>query len=523
MGGGASSRAAYKVEADKSPAGADAAAGAVRKPPPAKDVPPPHRDTWAMPRNPEVSKPFSSEIGLVIAADVGGTNSRFMLYKVDLKEPILMRQEAPGELLIVKKYANIMFAEFSLVFGQFLEDARDAGALKEGQVPDVACFAVAGVAQHNRSRLTNLDWLIDGPQLSKDFDIKVIEVINDFVAQGYGVLTLGDDEVVQLAGPSPVPLAPIACVGAGTGLGQCFLTSGPTGEYQAFPSEGGHAEFAPRGAGNDETQIELLRYLKVKFSGWNRISFERVVSGKGICNVYEFMAYRNPGEINREVHKAFLASPGDAGIIAKNAATDPLCKQTLKIFADCYGTVCGTFALQVMPFGGIYISGGVTQKLQKFLSDDTTFLDAYFDKGRVSPFLKDIPLFFVKGDEMGQRGAHLRSVRLLHHHRAGIQIVYEPKERVANLVPPRSAGIAQFLKQAEATLEADEEEEDDATEDPNFARQLSPDTVTPMQRRGTRKGTYQSPRPAEAERRKTKEIDVVRKKSFADMVGEKAA
>lgn len=385
--------------------------------------------------------------GYCLAADVGGTNSRFMVYSVDVTEVIHLRQEAPGKLLFVKKYANIRYASFADVMQAFFDDCEAEGVVDGGLSPEVACLAVAGVAQQNICRLTNLDWIIDGPKLSKRFGIPVVEVINDFVAQGYGVLTLGDHEVIQLAGPEPCVGAPIACVGAGTGLGQCFLVAGPTGEYQAFPSEGGHCEFAPRGAGNDETQMELLRYLKVKFSGWNRISYERVVSGKGICNVYEFLAYSRPKDIEKPVHEAFMKSHQDAGIVAKNAKPGTLCYEALRIFAECYGAVCGTFSLQVMPFGGFYLSGGVTQKLQEFLVNEGSFLEAYFDKGRVSPMLEDVPLFFVKGDEMGQRGAHLRSVRLLHHRRRGLMIPVSTVDAdKVHLAPPRDAQLAEMLQ-----------------------------------------------------------------------------
>mmetsp|Transcript_129262 Transcript_129262/g.249322 ORF Transcript_129262/g.249322 Transcript_129262/m.249322 type:complete len:498 (-) Transcript_129262:282-1775(-) len=398
-------------------------------------------------QNLDVPQPKNaSKTGLCLAADVGGTNSRFMLYTVDIDEQVHLRQEAPGKLLLVRKYANICYGCFADVVQAFFDDAHTASVISDGVHPEVACLAVAGVAQQNIARLTNLDWIINGPELSARFEIGIVEVINDFVAQGYGVLTLSEDEVIQLSGPEPVMGAPIACVGAGTGLGQCFLTAGSTGEYQAYPSEGGHAEFAPRGAGNDETQIELLRHLKVKFSGWNRISYERVVSGKGICNVYEFLAYSRPMSIDLQVHKEFLHNQQDAGIIAKNAAPGNLCHEALKIFASCYGAVSGTFALQVMPFGGLYLSGGVTQKLQSFLREEGSFMEAYMDKGRVSPMLKDVPLFFVKGDEMGQRGAHLRAVRLLHRNRKGLLVPESGDASKVHLAPPRNAQLKELLQ-----------------------------------------------------------------------------
>jgi hypothetical protein len=172
-----------------------------------------------------------------------------------------------------------------------------------------------------------------------------------------------------------------------------------------------------------------------------------VVSGKGICNIYEFLAYKSPHRIDREVHAKILADRTNAGIIAQNATEGTLCQEALQIFGDCYGCAAGTFALQIMPFGGLYLTGGVTQKLQSFLQTDGSFLAAYLDKGRVSPMLKDVPVFFVKGDDMGQRGAHLRGVRMLHHYRAG-KVVRQESRKDAHLVPPREAKLATMLKAA---------------------------------------------------------------------------
>jgi len=417
---------------------------------------PVRRDAWKQAASQHGPRPGStvsgsraalSGTGLALAADVGGTNSRFMLYKIDLSEEIVNGKPAPGTLLYERKYSNINHSSFADVVQTFLKDATADGINGGRVVPEVACMAVAGVAQQNVCRLTNLDWLIDGPELGDKFDIPCVEVINDFVAQGYGVLTLGEAEVLQMAGPEPSLGAPIACVGAGTGLGQCFLTAGPDGEYNAFPSEGGHAEFAPRGAGNNELQMELLKYLKIKFSGWNRISFERVVSGKGICNIYEFLAYRNPQRVDNEVHREFLAAGQNAGVVAKNATPGTLCYEALEIFAECYGSICGTYALQVMPFGGMYISGGVTQKLMTILTERDLFMQAYLDKGRVSPMLQDVPLFIVKGDSMGQRGAHLRAVRLLHHFREeGYVLRHNTMAGDLHLAPPRDSVLVDALQ-----------------------------------------------------------------------------
>lgn len=221
----------------------------------------------------------------MLAADVGGTNSRLMLYRVEENEPIVKKQRAPGSLVFEKTYRNQRYGSMGAIMSEFLDDVQaDAAskALPPVPPPKVACLAVAGVVTENQCRLTNLDWHIQGLQLSERFGIPRVEIINDFVAQGYGLLTLNSDEVEQLNDAMPRDGAPMACVGAGTGLGECYLTSGPSGSYECYPSEGGHAEWAPRGQGSDETQLRLLKHLKIKFSGWNRISVERVVSGPGL-------------------------------------------------------------------------------------------------------------------------------------------------------------------------------------------------------------------------------------------------
>ena len=153
--------------------------------------------------------------------------------------------------------------------------------------PVTACLAVAGPVKNNVVRFTNRDtWEIDGDQIGEELGIKKVVLINDFVAAGYGVLTVNvDKECLTLQHARRDLAAPIACIGAGTGLGQCFLTpsgaDGGEGDYRCFPSEGGHAEFAPR----NELEFGLLTYLKEKFNAKHRVSVERIVSGTGLSNV----------------------------------------------------------------------------------------------------------------------------------------------------------------------------------------------------------------------------------------------
>ena len=175
-------------------------------------------------------------------------------------------------------------------------------------LPTVAVLAVAGPVSNNKVLFTSNGWLIDGKDIEADFGgakgIKRAVLINDFVGCGYGVLTLDHKtEAVCLNEAKMVEGAPIVCVGAGTGLGECYLTShkGDKGTYECFASEGGHAEFAPR----TDVEFELLKFLKKKFSAKHRVSTERVVSGTGLANLYEFFSHKNPSKANKKVAKEF--------------------------------------------------------------------------------------------------------------------------------------------------------------------------------------------------------------------------
>jgi len=155
----------------------------------------------------------------------------------------------------------------------------------------VASLAVAGPVDNNRVVFTNNNWTIDGTAIAREFGIGEVMLMNDFVANGYGLLTLdlspGSKDVKLLQDAPKVPGAPMACVGAGTGLGEVFLTNPGTDVegYTAYPTEGGHAEFAPR----TPLEFELLAYLMAKFQAKHRVSIERVVSGRGLANVFEFL------------------------------------------------------------------------------------------------------------------------------------------------------------------------------------------------------------------------------------------
>eukprot|EP01029_Cantina_marsupialis_P030289 TRINITY_DN8136_c0_g1_i1.p1 TRINITY_DN8136_c0_g1~~TRINITY_DN8136_c0_g1_i1.p1 ORF type:complete len:384 (+),score=79.32 TRINITY_DN8136_c0_g1_i1:128-1279(+) len=345
----------------------------------------------------------------IISGDIGGTNSRFQAFFIrgELKKTAL-GHDAPGKLVFEKQYSNSEFESFESILNTFLKEA------KLDCPPVTAALAVAGPVSDNSVVLTNRRWKIDGDELAKSTGMKEIKLINDFVSNGYGLLTLSDDDCKALNDVEATPNAPIACIGAGTGLGECFLThNGNT--YEAFPTEGGHAEFAPR----TDLEYEMLDFLKNKFQEKHRVSVERVISGHGIFNIYEFLTTKFKEDVNEDLHSKVLAS-GDmhASIIAQEAAKpngDKLCKQAMKIFVGAYGSEAGVAGLKWLPFGGLYIAGGIAPKNLGMI-EDGTFMEAFHDKGRVAGILDNVPVKVVMREDIGQRGAHLVAYNLLLNH-----------------------------------------------------------------------------------------------------------
>jgi len=348
----------------------------------------------------------------ILAADIGGTNTRLMLYNVDSNDPCVFRtlgsgKVAPGQLILNKKYMNENYDSFISVVKQFFHDA----GVNDNKPPVAACLAVAGPVKDNTVCFTNRkNWTINGDELATALGIKSIKLINDFLAVGYGLLTLGGEHDILVLQEGERNLsAPIACIGAGTGLGQCYLTPSKDGSYQCFPSEGGHAEFAPR----DDFEIGLLKFLMKKFNQKHRVSVERVISGHGLENIYEYLCTINPNKIDQTVHKK-IQEAGDlkAAIIATNNHNE-LCSKAMDTFITAYGAEAGVAALKWLPFGGLYITGGMTPKNIDLIATGPNgkFMKALKDKGRVSGILNNIPIYAVLVEDVGERGAHFMAYK----------------------------------------------------------------------------------------------------------------
>jgi glucokinase len=336
----------------------------------------------------------------LLAGDIGGTKTILRLVEAQAGATTAT---AKLRTLYEARYSSPEFPDLAPMVRKFLGTAQQI--LGEEPNPQKACFAIAGPVVNDTSALTNLTWSLDARRLEKELAIANITLINDFVAVGYGVLGLDASDLHTLQDVEPEADAPIGVLGAGTGLGEGFLLKQPDG-YHVYPSEGGHADFAPR----SELEFQLLKYLLDKHD-IRRISVERVVSGQGIVSIYQFLRDRHYAEESPEVGDVIRTWEGEKGLSEKTVDPAAAISMAALIFVAAYGAEAGNLALKLLPNGGLYLAGGIAAK-NLSLMQDGTFLKAFLDKGRVSPLLKKVPIHIILNPQVGLVGAAVRAAQL---------------------------------------------------------------------------------------------------------------
>jgi glucokinase len=317
---------------------------------------------------------------MILAGDIGGTNTRLAFF-----------EGTPDHL---KPVAIEVFP--SREHGGLAEIARKFLA-EHNQTARAAVFGIAGAVVDGRVEATNLPWVVDTKELASELDINPVILINDLLANAHGITLLDESDFVVANSGSPSPTGNRALISAGTGLGEAGLLAGPQG-YEPFPSEGGHADFGPR----NEQEIELLRYLMDRFE---HVSYERVLSGPGLHNIYQFL--RDTGRGEEPSWLAEQIAHGDpSAAIATSAleGTSDICVQALDIFVSVYGAEAGNLALKVVATGGVFVGGGIAPKIIRKLSS-STFLKAFTAKGRMGHLLQDIPVRVITNDKTALLGA----------------------------------------------------------------------------------------------------------------------
>jgi glucokinase len=319
---------------------------------------------------------------MILAGDVGGTKVELALYGFDHGRLSHVRDE---------RFSAREYLGLEEIVRKFLIESGD---------PEVnaACFGVPGPVRGGRLKLTNLPWVLDSRELSQALDIEHLFLINDLEANGYGIPELAPEQIYELSAGAPSSVGNRGLVSAGTGLGEAILVwNGKM--HVPMASEGGHCDFSPR----NELEIELLRYLQRTLGG--RVSFERVVSGLGLKNIYSFLRDEKGLEEPDWLKARMLAEDPNAiiGELAE-AGTNELCVKTLDMFASAYGAEAGNLALKVLSVGGMYLGGGIAPKTLKKMKDGT-FMKAFVDKGRLSDLLVQMPVRIILESRCALMGA----------------------------------------------------------------------------------------------------------------------
>lgn len=321
---------------------------------------------------------------MILAADIGGTKSLFALFEI---------REGNFEIILEKKYPSKNFVSLEEALTVFLEESS---GLREKASIESACFSLAGPIHKGFCNLVNLNWTVDLAGIRKMLPaIPRIKFYNDLVALGHGIPILAEEDLFCLTDPISSNLSRDllnkAVLAPGTGLGESLIMEG-----KVYPSEGAHVEFGPR----TEEEVRLWRFLNRRFG---HVSYERILSGPGLKNIYGFL-------IEDKTNSLPLPAPLDLTpeAISSNALTNscPLCQHALTLFGSVLGAEAGNLALKSLAMGGIFLGGGIPPKILPALKDGP-FLASFRAKGRYSDFMRQIPIYVILNDRTALYGAAL--------------------------------------------------------------------------------------------------------------------
>jgi glucokinase len=321
---------------------------------------------------------------VILAGDIGGTNARLALYEVQagkleqVTETVFPSRQHSGLDEIVAKFADQL-------------------ATQGKPMPEAACFGIAGPVVNGRSETSNLPWVVESTQLAAVLGLPKVQLINDLEANGWGIATLSGDDLVTLNQIQGHPEGNQAVVSAGTGLGEAGLYWDGR-QHHVFACEGGHADFAPR----NEVEMQPLQYLMALFG---HVSYERILSGPGLVNVFKFLRDTGHGRPEPWLVEEMAASDPAAAISrAAMAGTCQLCELALDLFISIYGAEAGNMALKVMAMGGLFLGGGIAPKILNKLKGPL-FMDAFRNKGRLQRVMESIPVRVITNDKTALLGA----------------------------------------------------------------------------------------------------------------------
>ncbi len=317
---------------------------------------------------------------MILAGDIGGTNARLAFFDV-IDGHVRLHSESV--------FPSREYASLDQIVSKFLGGSN--------LHPDSACFGVAGPVRDGRVETSNLAWMVDSKRLADELKLDKAFLINDLEANAWGIAALASDDVVSLNQVKGIPVGNQVVISAGTGLGEAGMYWDGS-RHHIVASEGGHADFAPR----NDLEIDLFRYLSGRFG---HVSYERIVSGPGLVNVFHFLRDSGRGtEPTWLTDEMANADPAAAISRAWLNGSCPLCEQAVDLFVSIYAAEAGNLALKLLATGGVYLGGGIAPKMLPKLRGPF-FMRAFLGKGRMQPLLEAMPVKVITNDKTALMGA----------------------------------------------------------------------------------------------------------------------
>lgn len=326
---------------------------------------------------------------IILAGDIGGTKTLLALYEFSGKHLIELK---------LKKYSSKEYQNLESIVKDFLDSQQIN--------PSGAAFGIPGPVENGIAKSTNLPWVVEEKLLSERLSIPKVKIVNDLAATAFEIPYLKVDEIIEV---KPVKAnnrnQRFVIVAPGTGLGQAFLLC-EGNKKVVIDSEGGHVDFAP----TNQLEEELYIYLSKKFE---RVSYERIVSGNGLINVFDFLVDSNFAKPEAETLKRMITED-KAAVITYQALNngDKVCEKVLDIFVEVLGAHCGNLVITLLATGGVYLAGGIPHKILPRLQTKI-FAESFNNKGRLSEIVKATPVFVLNHNNAALSGAAKIALELL--------------------------------------------------------------------------------------------------------------
>lgn len=319
---------------------------------------------------------------MILAGDVGGTKTILALFET-----------GGGDVKCLKKeqFSSPRYQTFAELLTAFLADVDCT------QIAAV-CVGVAGVIDNGRCETTNLPWVLSSKEIGERVNSQNVWLLNDLEATAWGLLDLPEHNFVELNPDAQRKQGNIAVLAAGTGLGEAIIAWDGVAHH-VIASEGGHADFSP----TNQQEMALLGHLMEKYP--DHVSFERLISGEGLVNIYQFLKHINYAQTSPDIEQQMTerdpaAVIGEAGA----AGNDALCVEALELFCRLYGSESGNLALKCLPYGGVYLAGGIGAKVLPVLQQGE-FMRGFLAKGRCRAVLQKISVKVCTNPEIALLGA----------------------------------------------------------------------------------------------------------------------